>query len=85
MYMIACYIVYKEYVNSGYLKSKYDISWKLHIDGVPLSGSSGVSGWPVLLKPNEVLPSKRKMHTILAGLWVGYTKTTIGRNSPTTG
>ena len=52
--------LYQEHVSSGLLKYHYNLSWKLHVDGVPLSHSSGRSGWPVLLKPNEVPPWKRR-------------------------
>ena len=66
--------LYRKIRQSGFFDNKYNLTWKLGVDGVPISKSSNVSAWPIFLKPNEVPPEKRKRHAMLAGVWVGHKK-----------
>ncbi|XP_033106065.1 uncharacterized protein LOC117108209 [Anneissia japonica] len=40
---------------------------------VPLK-SSGYSIWPIHVTINEIIPRERNKHTVLSGLWFGYTE-----------
>lgn len=67
--------LYKEFVESGFLseENKFNISFTLNTDGVPVFKSSKTSMWPVFFAVNE-LPIKmrfKKNHMLLGGIWFG--------------
>lgn len=50
------------------------ISLTFNCDGVPVFKSSGFSIWPILCVVNEVPPSARSEHILMASLWFGSGK-----------
>lgn len=57
--------------------SKYNLTWRISIDGVPISNSSNVSAWPIFLTVNELPAHLKRRHALLAGVWVGNKKPNI--------
>jgi len=51
--------VYQDLVKSGFLKSRFNFSLILNVDGVPVFRSSSYSFWPVHLFVNE-LPYRQR-------------------------